>query len=109
MAAVVLSASAGWAGGGGQLQGANTAARQAGRTTKRYQGLDGPPRYASPTLTYPLGHDSSVKTAQRVSILTLDGRVIVSYVGYARHVARLQHGIQPGAAIGVSIGAAKLW
>src|SRR5262249_9115344 len=30
----------------------NTAARQAGTTKKRYKGLDHPPRYVSPTLTY---------------------------------------------------------
>jgi putative transposase len=36
-----------------------------------------------------------------VSILTLDGRLIVPYTGYSRHVALIQRGAQ--------IGAAKLW
>jgi putative transposase len=36
-----------------------------------------------------------------VSILTLSGRLIVPYTGYAEHTALLQHG--------ASIGAAKLW
>jgi putative transposase len=84
---------------------ANTAARQAARTKKHYKGLDQPPKYVSPTLTYQLGHDYSFKTEQRVSLLTLQGRAIVPYTGYVRHVAL----IQQGAPIGVRIGAAKLW
>jgi putative transposase len=80
---------------------ANTAARQAGRTKKRYKGLDQPPKYVSPTLTYNYHRDYSLKAERRVSILTLEGRVIVPYTGYARHVALLQQGAQ--------IGAAKLW
>src|SRR5262249_39837625 len=80
---------------------ANAAARKVGRTKKHYKGLDQPPKYVSPTLTYQLGHDYSFKTGQQVSILTLEGRVIVPYTGYTRHVALLQHGAH--------IGAAKLW
>ena len=80
---------------------ANAAARKAGQTKKRYKGLDQPPKYVSPTLTYQLGHDYSFKTEHRVSLLTLEGRVIVPYTGYARHVALIQYG--------ACIGAAKLW
>src|SRR6266487_5784628 len=54
----------------------NNAARKKGLTKKRYKGLDKPPRYVSPTLTYQLGHDYGFKIGQRVSILTLEGRVI---------------------------------
>src|SRR6266566_5959088 len=79
----------------------NAAHRKAGITKKRYKGLDQPPKYVSPTLTYQLGRDYSFKTEQRVSIRALDGRVIVSYTGYDEHVALLQQGAQ--------IGAAKLW
>src|SRR5713226_5359746 len=79
----------------------NAAARLAGHTKKRYKGLDKPPKYVSPTLTYQLGHDYSFKTESRVSILTLSGRVIVSYTGYGQHVALIQKGAH--------IGAAKLW
>jgi len=79
----------------------NATHRKGGITKKRYKGLDQPPKYASPTLTYQLGRDYSFKTEQRVSIRTLDGRVIVSYTGYVEHVALLQQGAQ--------IGAAKLW
>jgi IS605 OrfB family transposase len=52
-------------------------------------------------LTYQLGHDYGFKTERQVSILTLDGRMIVPYTGYARHVELIQHGAR--------IGAAKLW
>src|SRR5216684_7859581 len=79
----------------------NAAQRKAGITKKRYKGLDQPPKYVSPTLTYQLGHDYSFKTEHRVSILTLEGRVIVPYTGYDKHVALIEHG--------ASIGAAQLW
>jgi IS605 OrfB family transposase len=80
---------------------ANAAARQTGRTKKRYKGLDQAPKYVSPTLTYNYQRDYSFKREQRVSILSLDGRVIAPYVGYSRHVALIQRGAQ--------IGAARLW
>src|SRR2546429_9029890 len=79
----------------------NAAQRQAGITKKRYQGLDKAPKYVSPTLTYNYQRDYSFKTEQRVSVLTLDGRVVVSYTGYNKHVALIQEG--------ASLGAAKLW
>src|SRR5215472_10190097 len=79
----------------------NNAARKAGHTKKRYKGLDNPPKYVSPTLTYNYQRDYSLKEDSQVSILTLDGRVIVFYTGYDQHVALLQHGAH--------IGAAKLW
>jgi putative transposase len=79
----------------------NAAARLAGHTKKRYKGLDKPPRYVSPTLTYQHRKDYSLKKEQHVSILTLDGRVNVPYTGYDAHVALIQKGAE--------IGAAKLW
>jgi len=79
----------------------NAEARKAGRTKKRYKGLDEAPKYVSPTLTYQLGHDYSFKREQRVSLLTLEGRVSIPYTGYDKHVALIQYG--------ASIGAAKLW
>src|SRR6266568_917821 len=79
----------------------NVAHRKAGQTKKRYKGLDTPPKYVSPTLTYQHRKDYSFKREQHVSILTLDGRVIVPYTGYASHVALIQKGAE--------IGAAKLW
>jgi putative transposase len=79
----------------------NNAARKAGITKKRYKGLDQPPKYVSPTLTYNYHRDYSLKPGQQVSILTLNGRVVVSYTAYSKHLALLQHGAH--------IGAAKLW
>src|SRR6266536_4860979 len=79
----------------------NAALRKAGKTKKRYKGLDQPPQYVSPTLTYQYKKDYSFKRDRHVSILTLSGRVIVPYAGYHEHVALI--------AKGVHIGAAKLW
>jgi IS605 OrfB family transposase len=79
----------------------NIEARKAGSTKKRYKGLDAAPKYVAPTLTYNRGRDYSLKDNQHVSILTLDGRVVVAYTGYEKHVALIQK-----AAL---IGAAKLW
>src|SRR6266567_1341982 len=79
----------------------NLVHRKAGHTKKRYKGLDEPPKYVSPTLTYIYGHDYSFKTGQQVSVLTLQGRIVLSYQGYDRHVALIQHG--------ATIGGAKLW
>jgi IS605 OrfB family transposase len=80
---------------------ANASARAAGHTKKRYRGLNQPPKYVAPTLTYQLGHDYGFKTGQQVSLLALEGRAILPYTGYAQHVALIQHGAR--------IGAAKLW
>src|SRR5947208_5792819 len=79
----------------------NAQARKAGLTKKRYKGLDAAPKYVSPTLTYNYGYDYSFKRNQQVSVLTLQGRVIMPYTGYDKHVARIVQGAE--------IGAAKLW
>jgi putative transposase len=79
----------------------NAKARKDGRTKKRYKGLDQPPKYVSPTLEYHLGHDYSFKKEQRVSVLTLQGRVVIPFTGYDQHIELIQHGAE--------IGAAKLW
>ena len=79
----------------------NAAQRKAGITKKRYKGLDQAPKFVSPTLTYQLGHDYSFKTVRHVSILTLQGRIVLPYTGYDKHVALIEHGAH--------IGAAKLW
>ncbi len=75
--------------------------RRTKRTKKRFKGLDKSPKYVSPTLIYNYGRDYNFKTEQRVSILTLQGRIILDYKGYTPHVALIQHG--------ATIGAAKLW
>jgi putative transposase len=75
--------------------------RRAGHTKKRYKGLDKPPKYVSPTVTYNYGYDYTFKTGQRVSVLTLCGRIVLPYQGYDPHVALIQHG--------ATIGGAKLY
>jgi hypothetical protein len=79
----------------------NQEALKAGYTKKRFKGLDKPPRYVSPTLTYVEGRDYSFKTGNQVSILTLQGRLRVPYHGYSKHVAWIHDGAE--------IGSAKLW
>src|SRR6266481_85391 len=79
----------------------NAVHRKAGQTKKRYKGLDKPPKYVSPTLTYQHRKDYSFKKEQHVSILTLSGRVIVPYTGYHTHVTLIQEGAE--------MRAAKLW
>ena len=79
----------------------NAADRKSGRTKKRYKGLDQAPSYVSPTLIYNNKRDYSLRKDNSVSILTLEGRVIVPYTGYDKHVALIHNGAE--------IGAAKLW
>jgi putative transposase len=79
----------------------NAEARRLGYTKRRFKGLDKAPHYVSPTLTYNLGRDYSLRIGQQVSLLTLAGRLHVHYQGYSRHVALLQ--------AGATIGGAKLW
>ena len=79
----------------------NVEHRKSGRTKKRYKGLDQAPKFISPTVTYQYKKDYSFKTEQHVSVLTLDGRVIVAYTGYDKHIELIEHGAE--------IGAAKLW
>src|SRR5437879_939263 len=79
----------------------NAADRRDGRTKKRYKGLDQAPKYVSPTITYNNNRDYSFKKDTQVSILTLEGRAIMPYTGYGKHVALIQKGAE--------IGAAKLW
>ena len=76
----------------------NAEQRKAGITRKRYKGLDQPPTYVSPTLTYQYKKDYSFTCKQHVSILTLHGRIVVPYTGYDIHVALIRHGAEIGAA-----------
>src|SRR5215469_15125599 len=79
----------------------NAEARRRGYTKKRFRGLDKPPHYVSPTLSYVYGRDYSLRQGQQVSLLTLAGRIHVGYQGCRKHMALLQQGAQ--------LGGAKLW
>jgi putative transposase len=69
-------------------------------TKKRFRGLDKPPRYTSPTVQYTYERDYTLKSEQRVSLITLSGRITVPYQGYHPHVAQLAH---------ATVSDAKLW
>jgi putative transposase len=75
--------------------------RRSGYTKRRFKGLDKPPKFISPTLTYVNGRDYGFKPDQSVSVLTLFGRINLPYQGYGRHVALIHHG--------ATLGEAKLW
>lgn len=80
----------------------NEEAIASGRTKRRYKGLDKPPKYVSRTYTLNYQRDYSFVKDQKVSVITLDGRIKVSYQGYSKHLEMIQSGV-------ARIGAAKLW
>jgi putative transposase len=75
--------------------------RRARITKKRFQGLDQPPHYSSPTVQYTYERDYTFQRDRRVSLGTLTGRIVLPYQGRDRHIALIGHG--------ASIGDAKLW
>jgi putative transposase len=81
----------------------NSATKKANpdRRIKRYKGLDAAPKFVSRTLTYQYGKDYSFKKNQRVSLLTLEGRMVLGYEGYQKHLEYIQNGAE--------IGTGKLW
>lgn len=80
----------------------NEEAIKAGRTKKRYKGLDKPPKYVSRTCTLNYQRDYSFVKDQKVSVITLDGRIKVNYQAYSKHLEMINSGV-------AKIGAAKLW
>ncbi|MEQ9482544.1 RNA-guided endonuclease InsQ/TnpB family protein [Coleofasciculus sp. F4-SAH-05] len=80
----------------------NEAALKAGRTKKRYKGLDKPPKFVSRTCTLNYQRDYSFVKDQKVSVITLNGRIKVNYQGYSKHLEMINSGV-------AKIGAAKLW
>jgi IS605 OrfB family transposase len=80
----------------------NEEALHAGRTKKRYKGLDKPPKFISRTCTLNYQRDYSFTKDQKVSVITLDGRIKVNYQGYSHHLEMIRSGV-------ARIGAAKIW
>lgn len=76
----------------------NISARERGITMRRFKGLDAAPKFVSRTLEYQHGRDYSWKKDGRVSIATLDGRLLLEYDGYAKHREAIQQGCETGAA-----------
>ncbi len=79
----------------------NTAAIKAGRTKKRYKGLDKPAFFVSRTCTLNYGRDYSF-VKQGVSVITLEGRIKVPYSGYSKHLDLIKSGQ-------AKLGAAKVY
>lgn len=79
----------------------NSAALKAGRTKKRYKGLDKPAKFVSRTCTLNYGRDYSF-VKQGVSVITKQGRIKVSYSGYSKHTELIKSGK-------TRIGAAKIY
>jgi putative transposase len=76
-------------------------AREKNPKARRYKGLDNAPKFVSRTLTYQYNKDYSFKKNQQVSIQTLEGRMVLDYQGYQKHLEYIQNGAK--------FGAAKLW
>ena len=76
----------------------NLKAREAGFTKKRYKGLDSAPKFVSRTLEYQYGRDYSWKEGQKVSVGTLESRLVLEYDGYQKHLDYIQQGCETGAA-----------
>lgn len=77
------------------------AARLGNPKARRYKGLDNAPKFVSRTLSYQYRRDYSFKKGQQVSIQTLEGRLVLPYEGYAKHLDLVTQEAE--------IGAGKLW
>lgn len=75
----------------------NKACNNVARKVRRYKGLDKPPCFVSRTITYSYGRDMTFKPGQMVSIGTLEGRIIVPYEGFNKHLQWIQEGAEIGA------------
>jgi len=73
-------------------------ARAKGYTKKRYKGLDKAPKYVSRTCTLNYQRDYSFKSNRKVSVITLQGRIVVPYDGYNKHLDLIAKGVHIGAA-----------
>ena len=78
----------------------NNEALKTGKTKKRYKGLDKVPKFVSRTCTLNYKRDYSF-VKDKVSLITLSGRIKVNYSGYYKHLELIKSGAK--------IGAAKIW
>lgn len=69
-----------------------------GLKARPFRGFETPAKFVSRTVTYNFGRDFSWKKGQQVSIQTLDGRVVMPYEGYAKHLDYIAQGCEVGAA-----------
>ena len=78
----------------------NNEAIKSGRTKKRYKGLDQAPKFVSRTCTLNYKRDYSF-LKDKISLITLSGRIKVNYSGYNKHLELIKSGGE--------IGTAKIW
>ena len=78
----------------------NAEAIKSSYTNKRYKGLDQAPKFISRTCTLNYKRDYSF-VKDKVSLITLSGRIKVNYSGYNKHLDLIKSGVE--------IGAAKIW
>ncbi|WP_034343872.1 RNA-guided endonuclease InsQ/TnpB family protein [Deinococcus misasensis] len=76
-------------------------ARELNPKARRYKGLDNAPKFVSRTLSYQYQRDYSFKKGQQVSIMTLQGRLVLAYEGQAKHLESITNGAE--------MGTGKLW
>ena len=76
----------------------NIAAREKGHTKRRYKGLDNAPKFVSRTLEYQYYRDYSWKKDGKVSVGTLNKRMVLEYEGYQKHLDYISQGCETGAA-----------
>ncbi|THF68996.1 transposase, partial [Deinococcus sp. Arct2-2] len=69
-----------------------------GYAPRPFRGFERPAKFVSRTLEYQYGKDYSWKKDGRVSVLTLKGRQVMTYEGYAKHLDLIRSGSEVGAA-----------
>lgn len=78
----------------------NSEAIKSSYTKRRYKGLDQAPKFISRTCNLNYKRDYSF-VKDKVSLITLSGRIKVNYSGYYKHLELIKSGTE--------IGAAKIW
>ena len=68
------------------------------RKFRPFRAFDSAPKFASRTLEYQYGKDYTWKKGQQVSVLTLQGRVVMAYEGYQKHLDFIAQGCEVGTA-----------
>lgn len=76
----------------------NEEAIRAGKTKKRFKGLDEAPKFVSRTCNLNYLRDFTFKPNQQVSVITLQGRITVNYFGYNKHLELIKSGCKIGGA-----------
>lgn len=76
----------------------NQEAIKKGWTKKQFKGLDKAPKYNSRTCHLNYLRDFTFKLNQQVSIITLTGRITVTYSGYSKHLELIKGGSKIGGA-----------